>query len=344
MAVTSGFFNSVDHDRMYNAEDVGSLLDGIISDGILNSYGSHFLVTHTTGLDITVGDGRGWFKQTWIKNDDNVTLTANPNTSGARRIDTVVIDVDKRDDVRANNILIVQGTSSRPVLIDEAAHKQYPIADLYIDATGADIEQVIDRRSEIYAGSPLMGTMWFPIGGIYMSVDNREPSLLFGGTWELISGRFLIGCGGTSGISGGEEGGSWTHTLNVNQLPSHNHSISLTTSAASAVIRMHPLGTDYSTNTNVMQWAQATNGLDNIEIHNYLPSAWNYPVSYQGCGTVAPEQAPPLAPAAYETTQTEIYQEPHSHGVSGNTASTGAGQPIEVKPPYLAVYIWKRVS
>lgn len=38
--------------------------------------------------------------------------------------------------------------------------------------------------------------MVYPIGSIYMSMNETDPSTLFGGTWERISGRFLLGCGG----------------------------------------------------------------------------------------------------------------------------------------------------
>ena len=33
----------------------------------------------------------------------------------------------------------------------------------------------------------------YPVGSIYMNVNNTNPSLLFGGTWEQIKGKFLVG-------------------------------------------------------------------------------------------------------------------------------------------------------
>ncbi len=36
-----------------------------------------------------------------------------------------------------------------------------------------------------------------PIGSIYMSLDPTDPSLLFGGTWEQIEGRFLLAANNT---------------------------------------------------------------------------------------------------------------------------------------------------
>ncbi len=37
----------------------------------------------------------------------------------------------------------------------------------------------------------------YPIGSIYLSVSSTDPSLLFGGVWEQIKDRFLLGAGDT---------------------------------------------------------------------------------------------------------------------------------------------------
>lgn len=54
----------------------------------------------------------------------------------------------------------------------------------------------------------------YPIGSIYMSINNTDPSTLFGGTWEQIKDRFLLGAGDTysNGVTGGSKDHS--HTLN----------------------------------------------------------------------------------------------------------------------------------
>lgn len=345
MAVTSGFFNAIDHDRLYNAEDVGSLLDGIISDGILNTYGSHFEVTHDVGLDIIVGSGRGWFKQTWVKNDDNITLTAEANVTGNVRYDTVVIDVNKTDAVRANTIIIVKGTSdpAGADLIDEAAHKQYPLANLVIDASGNDISDVVDRRDEIYSQNALMIKPYWPIGSIFMTLDiNFDPAVSFGGVWEQISGKFLVGCGGTSGFEAGDTGGSWEHTITTNHLPSHNHGTgSLNIGSASANITTSRVR-DALPGVTVMGWADPGNSYDSSGLVNHLPPSWDYPYGYQGSPSL--DVKPGMGPSSRVVDQVSLSQSPHTHGISGSTGSTGNGTPIDIKPPYLAVFMWKRVS
>jgi len=61
----------------------------------------------------------------------------------------------------------------------------------------------------------------YPIGSIYLSVNNTSPASLFGGTWEKIQDRFLLASG--SSYSLGATGGEKTHTLTISEMPSHDH-------------------------------------------------------------------------------------------------------------------------
>ena len=61
----------------------------------------------------------------------------------------------------------------------------------------------------------------YPVGSIYMSINSTDPSELFGGEWEQIKDRFLLACGTT--YSNGATGGEATHTLTVDEMPSHTH-------------------------------------------------------------------------------------------------------------------------
>ena len=63
----------------------------------------------------------------------------------------------------------------------------------------------------------------YPVGSIYLSVTNVDPSTLFGGTWERIGGRFLLGADST--YAAGSTGGEAERTLTVDEMPRHNHEI-----------------------------------------------------------------------------------------------------------------------
>ena len=61
----------------------------------------------------------------------------------------------------------------------------------------------------------------YPIGSIYMSINETNPSELFGGEWERIKDTFLLASGDT--YENGTTGGEATHTLTTNEMPSHTH-------------------------------------------------------------------------------------------------------------------------
>lgn len=63
----------------------------------------------------------------------------------------------------------------------------------------------------------------YPVGSIYMSINNVSPSTLFGGTWEQIKDRFLLACG--DNYSNGLTGGEAEHKLTINEIPSHEHQV-----------------------------------------------------------------------------------------------------------------------
>ena len=65
--------------------------------------------------------------------------------------------------------------------------------------------------------------MIYPVGSIYMSASATSPETLFGGTWESIGGRFLLGADAT--YAAGSTGGEATHKLTVSEMPTHYHDI-----------------------------------------------------------------------------------------------------------------------
>lgn len=71
-------------------------------------------------------------------------------------------------------------------------------------------------------GDKIYPAPWYPVGSIYISVNETNPTNYFGGTWERIQDTFLLCAGST--YSAGSTGGEATHTLTVDEMPSHSHS------------------------------------------------------------------------------------------------------------------------
>ena len=78
----------------------------------------------------------------------------------------------------------------------------------------------------------------YPVGSIFISTVNTNPSTYFGGTWERIKGRFLLAADDST-YTLGATGGEATHTLTVAEMPSHNHE-AVSTSGSDRGLALYP--------------------------------------------------------------------------------------------------------
>ena len=68
----------------------------------------------------------------------------------------------------------------------------------------------------------------FPIGSTYITQEETNPSTILNfGTWERVKGKVLVGLDedDTDFNTIGKTGGKKTHTLTVDEMPSHNHDL-----------------------------------------------------------------------------------------------------------------------
>ena len=137
MAFTYGFYNSVNHDRKYDAVQMGMIFDGIITDGIYATYLKAMVVKASENAsEVIVQPGRAWFNHTWSYNDSDYPIATPDPEVVLDRIDTLVLDINAEDASRTNSFLWVQGTPTSqipepPELIHTATHNQYPLCDVY---------------------------------------------------------------------------------------------------------------------------------------------------------------------------------------------------------------------
>ena len=132
---------------------------------------------------------------------------------------------------------------------------------------------------------------FYPVGSIYLSVNDASPASFLGGTWEQIKDCFLWASGDTTSITytengvsvtksltAGSTGGETTHTLTVDEMPTHTHTTSEFTTPAGQM----------SASSGTVAW-------------------W-------------------------------------TGGIGSGTGTTGGSQAHNNMPPYLAVYMWKRIA
>lgn len=145
MAFTCGFFNSQNGDRKYNAEQMASIFDGLIKDGVYDTVGDIFAVTPGTGMQVRVGSGRAWFDHTWNNNDAQYPLTIAAADVSLPRYDAVVLETNHSDTVRTNRLRVLTGTPAsnpvKPTMASTANVKQHPLAYIKVTAGATAITQ-----------------------------------------------------------------------------------------------------------------------------------------------------------------------------------------------------------
>lgn len=113
----------------------------------------------------------------------------------------------------------------------------------------------------------------YPVGSIYLSAAETSPASLFGGTWERIEDRFLLAAGST--YAAGSTGGESTHTLTVNEIPTHNHYFDTTANSGDVSNPGNQLRTGsenaYATNNGNGHTRLVTSSMGGSKPHNNLP-------------------------------------------------------------------------
>lgn len=221
---------------------------------------------------------------------------------------------------------------------------------------------------------------YFPIGYIYLSVSNVNPSTYFGGTWEQIKDVFLLSAGTT--YAAGSTGGTSTVTLTTSQIPSHTHGLNNHTHSVGA----HSHGLNNHTHTyskSATTSGSTTLTVDQIPSHShsiyvggtrldanldgifraqvYTPTSggnfWNIGLARTGVGShdagitatgggqghthSISTSSTNTGAASGSTANSTVF---NTGGNSGNTTATGNGSSHNNMPPYLVVYMWKRTA
>lgn len=149
-----GFYNAINQDRLYYANDVSEIFDGIIEDGVYANVGELFATAPGNGLQVLVKTGRAWFDHTWNVNDSALPLTISTADVTRARIDAVVLEVDARSSVRENSIKVIKGTAAasptKPALTNTNEIHQHPLAYVTVPGgataiTAANIENMVGK-------------------------------------------------------------------------------------------------------------------------------------------------------------------------------------------------------
>lgn len=119
MALESGFFNSVNGDRLYNAEQMSRYFENILSSGIFKRIENCLKVSANNSMELTVAPGGGLIDCHWFRALSAETVTIPTAHAVLPRFDIVVARLNMSDSVRAIALEVVSGTPAESPAVPE---------------------------------------------------------------------------------------------------------------------------------------------------------------------------------------------------------------------------------
>ena len=204
-----------------------------------------------------------------------------------------------------------------------------------IEGVGGDSKENVFSDSEtgipLWNGEPLLNLV-YPVGSLYWSSNDTDPSTLFGGTWQQIKDMFVLAAGDSYSVN--STGGEKTHTLTIDEMPSHDHSFTPSGSVSSSFSgntgtvnvsggnHRHYIPTHREGGKDIT-FDDLTNKI-NPSINSYTGYSGNLSMSgsFTPSGTVSSSFS----------------------GTKGTTGSRGSGTAHNNMPPYVVKYCWERTA
>lgn len=151
MALKCGFFNSLNGDRLYNADDISTFFYKLISDGVLATPSTSLQVQESSGMQISVAPGYGMINAKYINLTTPQVVQLTAADIALDRIDRIVMKLDKEN--RQITITAKTGTPSAtpaaPSLTRTADVYELSLARIAVAHGATSITQanITDERS-----------------------------------------------------------------------------------------------------------------------------------------------------------------------------------------------------
>lgn len=189
-------------------------------------------------------------------------------------------------------------------LTDVTAYENEDVSRTFFGA--AEANQINGGMNKLVGAVNDVINIMYPVGSIYMSVNPVNPETLFGGTWGRIQDRFLLAAGST--FSGGTTGGNKDAVV-----VSHTHTqVEHTHNYPTGDVKK-PYYKLWGTKSGLTEEGAPVGGTG-----KYYTASGEKDYKWLGLNTMSSEQP------SINTT-----------GVDGTDKNM---------PPYIAVYVWERLS
>lgn len=171
MSVTYGYFNSVDGDRVYNADQMSRYFDGLVSNGVYLNVGDAFkVVASGDGLSVNVKTGRGIIDCKWVNSDAVETIALNEADVSKPRYTAITLRLSYSDRLIALGFHDGSPASSpqKPEPLRTAENYELILAYVLVPAGATSISQA--QIEDTRASKRLCG--W--VSGLIDQVDTDQ--------------------------------------------------------------------------------------------------------------------------------------------------------------------------
>ena len=234
-----------------------------------------------------------------------------------------------------------------------------------------------EKLNYLYSQLQDTASKLYPVGSVYISFNSADPSTLFGGTWTRLKDRMLMASGDS--YAPNTTGGSATKTIGVTNLPAHNHTVNASThshsvttagagshthTASSNTTGSHTHGGGSLNVTGTFGTGQNTPSLFRSDTSGAFSNVGTNGNRYASGETNNDRTSKVKLETAGKWSGATASAGSHSHTITVNSVSnhthtvtisnsgshthttnnTGGGTPLNILPPYMTVYMWRRTA
>ena len=163
----SGFFNSSDGDRVYDATDFAAYFGSLVSNGVFYMAATNLQVSPAIGLAVNVAAGSAWINGYRYENTDVLNIPLTTANGSNPRIDRIVVRLSQIS--RSIQLAVVTGTPAAtpvaPALTRTSDVYELGIADVLVPTAATSI--VANNITDTRLNTDLCGLVNSLVSAVY---------------------------------------------------------------------------------------------------------------------------------------------------------------------------------